>query len=307
MGMDDERLIKLVRRYAELYNPNHRKYMDIEHKKKVWDRIGRELKQEAEECKKRWSNIRDNLRRSLRKRQIQQAKGSKRSQVYRFERQLRFLTESCDADWAANNDPATIIKKENTSEDENLLRDDEYAVATGAEPQATLEFEEAKTDDEESPTYYVPPSPKCIRPARKAKRVVPGRTLKNRPETASSFLMKYILESKKETANQRPDPIDTFLSGIASTLKGLNPYFQNIAKTKIFEVAQSLEMEQIVQNQQSTSPASVRSETSGYSLQSLEIYEHPVEPVECKPVQEIAASLEMEEIIQNEQTTSPVK
>lgn len=67
------------------------------------------------------------------------------------------------------------------------------------------------------------------------------------PETASSTLMKYILECKEtKTSQQSVHSVDTFLSGIASTLKTLNPYNLNLAKRKIFAIVQDIELTQIM-------------------------------------------------------------
>lgn len=74
----------------------------------------------------------------------------------------------------------------------------------------------------------------------------------NKKETASSTLMKYLLENKKSTeSNSQKDPIDSFLMGIAATMKSLDPYHANLAKTKIFNPVQEVEMQQIMHNQTS--------------------------------------------------------
>lgn len=69
-------------------------------------------------------------------------------------------------------------------------------------------------------------------------------------ETASSTLMKYLLENKKNSeSNNQKDPIESFLMGIAATMKSLDPYHANLAKTKIFNAVQEIEMQQIMHNQ----------------------------------------------------------
>lgn len=42
------------------------------------------------------------------------------------------------------------------------------------------------------------------------------------------------------------DPIRVFLEAVDSTLRGLNPYYLNVAKSKIFQVVQDCELQQIV-------------------------------------------------------------
>lgn len=49
------------------------------------------------------------------------------------------------------------------------------------------------------------------------------------------------------TSQENPvDPIGVFLEAVDSTLRGLNPYYLNVAKSKIFQVVQDCELQQIV-------------------------------------------------------------
>jgi hypothetical protein len=68
---------------------------------------------------------------------------------------------------------------------------------------------------------------------RKKRKIVP-------PETASSALMKYINENNKKQ-NDYKHPIDALLEGLVPTLKKLPPYYQHLAKGKIFSVVQELD------------------------------------------------------------------
>jgi hypothetical protein len=70
---------------------------------------------------------------------------------------------------------------------------------------------------------------------RKKKKTVP-------PETASRALMKYVIENNKKQ-NDYKHPIDAFLEGLTATLKNLPPYYQYLAKGKIFSVGQDLEIQ----------------------------------------------------------------
>lgn len=62
-------------------------------------------------------------------------------------------------------------------------------------------------------------------------------------ETASSVLMKYLVESDKQetkvTANNHP--IDIFFNSLAATVKMFSPEYQHMAKTKLFNVVSELE------------------------------------------------------------------
>jgi hypothetical protein len=67
---------------------------------------------------------------------------------------------------------------------------------------------------------------------RKKRKIVP-------PETASSALMKYIIENNNKQ-NYYKHPIDEFLEGLPPTLKNFPPYYQYLAKGKMFSVVQEL-------------------------------------------------------------------
>ncbi|XP_060856409.1 uncharacterized protein LOC132934151 [Metopolophium dirhodum] len=73
---------------------------------------------------------------------------------------------------------------------------------------------------------------------------------KKEKETASSTLMKYLLENRQrsETTTSK-DPIDAFLMGIAATMKTLDPFHANLAKSKVFTAVQEVEKLQITHNQ----------------------------------------------------------
>lgn len=83
---------------------------------------------------------------------------------------------------------------------------------------------------------------------------------------ASNTLMEYILKNN-EIPNQDINPIDAFFNGLAATIKKFSPYYQHVAKGKIFAVVQDLEWEQL----QSAEPS-----TSSMSGQSLSYNSTPV-------------------------------
>lgn len=62
-----------------------------------------------------------------------------------------------------------------------------------------------------------------------------SRTKKNnKPQTASSVLIKYILDNEtndEPNAKSYTHPIDTFFQGLAATVKTFSPEYQHMAKT----------------------------------------------------------------------------
>jgi hypothetical protein len=73
------------------------------------------------------------------------------------------------------------------------------------------------------------------------------RTTKT-PESASSTLMKYIMQKREnDIANTiQTHSVDAFLAGLSPTLKSFTPYYLNIVKSKIFYIVQEYEMQMIV-------------------------------------------------------------
>jgi len=62
--------------------------------------------------------------------------------------------------------------------------------------------------------------------------------------------MKYQIDKKSIEENDTlKHHVDTFLAGITFTMKALDPYRANIAKTRICSIIQELEMDQIMNDQ----------------------------------------------------------
>lgn len=64
-------------------------------------------------------------------------------------------------------------------------------------------------------------------------------------ENESVTLLDYLLDKIKKEKRTDQHPIDAFLNGIAATIKNFSPYYQHLAKSKIFEVVQQLELLQL--------------------------------------------------------------
>ena len=107
----------------------------------------------------------------------------------------------------------------------------------------------------------------------------PRKKRKNIPESASASLMKYVQENNQNDKH----PIDGFLEGFSHTLKKRPPYYQHLAKIRIFTVVKELECKAFFASQyQRNSPQPGTSSSSWDSLslqaQSLEkataVYQH---------------------------------
>ena len=66
------------------------------------------------------------------------------------------------------------------------------------------------------------------------------RRIQQKKTSLSSALMKYLVEREKE--EQQADPIDTFFSLMATSVKKFNPTDQHYIKTKVFSLVNETEL-----------------------------------------------------------------
>jgi hypothetical protein len=76
------------------------------------------------------------------------------------------------------------------------------------------------------------------------------------PESPSSILMKYFIDSEKQQKEKSHDPIDLFFESIAGIVKQFSPYYQNSCKSKIFSIVSELEMQQMLETSTVPTPPS---------------------------------------------------
>ena len=193
-------------------------------------------------CKARWNNIRDNFRKSIKRTTSGQA--AKKLKKYKFDDQLQFLKphlqerdtlgniEDVEDDVDSNEDHVDIS---NENAEENLKENENAAVQNTQNRNGT----DISCGVEQSRSSL---------PVRK----IPQKRSIKTPDSASTTLMKYIMQKKE---NNKPDttnsnPVDAFLAGLSPTLKTFTPYYLNIVKSKIFSTVQEYEMKMILDEQQ---------------------------------------------------------
>jgi hypothetical protein len=105
----------------------------------------------------------------------------------------------------------------------------------------------------------------ALRASSKAKEAPKGSS-----DITSSLMMNYISE-KNHHISQSKDTVDLFFSSIAATVKSFTPYYQNIAKSRIFATVSELEMEQIMKNHQRSGSSSTPSHQCRDQLNLLNV------------------------------------
>ncbi|KAL3269499.1 hypothetical protein HHI36_008565 [Cryptolaemus montrouzieri] len=246
--MDDEKLIECVRKYPCIYDMSDSKYMNTNYKSSIWKIISEDILLSDDNCKKRWANIRDQFKRSLNKRKSKRGQSTKPIKKYKYEDNLQFLMPHIqDRDIISN------IENEDEQDDAN----DEVETDAGTEinntnvsqsvqPPASPMQPQPSTSQSfiQSQSQRVALTSKLrSRDQRQSSRTYPETTTQY-PQSASHTLMKYIIERNKNLATEL-DPIAAFFQGLIPTIKRFSPYYQHLAKGRIFSVVQELEYAQL--------------------------------------------------------------
>lgn len=81
-----------------------------------------------------------------------------------------------------------------------------------------------------------------LSPAASSSSLASAQETIDKPKsTAATWLVEYVLKKNQNNTTEE-HPIDKFLHGIAPTLKNLTRYYQNLAKTDIFNIVQKYEI-----------------------------------------------------------------
>ncbi|XP_047540709.1 uncharacterized protein LOC125073739 [Vanessa atalanta] len=202
----DLKLLTLVKDNPIIYNSKHAKYLDFDTREVVWQKIGDALNRPAQICKTRWVNIRDMMRRKIRDRL---RNPNHRSYNYKYEEELAFMLP--------------YFKETNLNS-----ANDEYADFFDDTNNCTVEADVFDNETEEF--------------RHEAREIKPNINFRKRQDDSGSL----VLGNESFQELNPADPLDVFLITIGSTLRKFSPYYLNQAKSKIFQVVQDYELQQIV-------------------------------------------------------------
>ncbi|GAB6022306.1 hypothetical protein CHUAL_006426 [Chamberlinius hualienensis] len=230
--MNNQKLIECVREYMFLYDLNDHRYTDNQLKDDAWKEIAKKLRVQKKDCKKSWFLLRDAFRRAIKKKKEAksgQACGSTRK--WKYEEEMSFLLPYFKERSTISTQPPT--NEDEVSNDEDVCNDDTGGIyITQISPHSFSTPTQTSTyKNKLGPSGYNSiPGPKKARIHQSAKEECCK-------ETASSSLMKYILENKKANGVQQ------FFDSIATTVQSFPPHDQAIAKSKVFAVISEMEIE----------------------------------------------------------------
>ncbi|XP_061706730.1 uncharacterized protein LOC133517430 [Cydia pomonella] len=143
--MTEEHLIILVNKYKCLYDVSDSKYSDQVCKENAWEEISKVMKCTGKftyyliklllavsffsvtDCKKKWTRLRDNYRKSLKTRESKSGDAAKPKRAIKFEKELEFLRPFLDD----NNRTSNVSDNESTAT-ANVITDSELSSNTTA-------------------------------------------------------------------------------------------------------------------------------------------------------------------------------
>ncbi|XP_072389897.1 uncharacterized protein [Diabrotica undecimpunctata] len=245
--MDDERLIKLIRQYPILYDAFHPKYSDYAAKQNVWETISREVNVDVSICKSRWINIRDTYRRSLKK-GLTRSGDAKRIKRYKYSRELQFIKKHLKERGKKNTE--TGIKQE-PMEEKNESEAITFETNISEEGSVSShDFQEADSLSNSLNPTNEPVFENIEMPGLDDDDEIPGideiQKHNLSQNVVSSKLLEYLIKKDSQSATKKEHPVDVFLSSMSDTLKSLDPYRLNLAKSEIFATVQKYEMQMIL-------------------------------------------------------------
>uniref|UniRef100_A0A1B6BXR2 MADF domain-containing protein n=1 Tax=Clastoptera arizonana TaxID=38151 RepID=A0A1B6BXR2_9HEMI len=250
--MNGEKLIEEVRKFPVLFDQNEEQYRNVEYKEKIWKIISTNLQAKGgiEECKKRWSSIRDQFRRTLQKRRTSSGQAAGKFTKYKYEDMLGFLIPHVTEKDALSN--FYYFQEEKGMEEQMIIEptivesimEESFPEVEESTPELTTKELEIQKPLTEAPGMRHP----FLKPTSRKKK----NFFRNQENSLVSEFMAYFLTEKnaqmKTSATTKEPithPVDAFLSGIAPTLKSLSPILLNQAKSKIFAVVQDSEVKQL--------------------------------------------------------------
>ncbi|RVE54934.1 hypothetical protein evm_000301 [Chilo suppressalis] len=205
----DLKLIEMVKDNPIIYNVSHPKHMDFDEREVVWQKIGDALSRPGSLCKARFANMRDQMRRKHKER-LKSQNHMTQIRSYKYEEELAFTIP--------------------------FFRDIE---PQNADDYADYLEEEANKCEVEMPREVF------INENGEFEHDTKDLNLEFRKRNDTTANSRDVNDSIIQELNTT-DPLDVFLLTIGTTLRKFTPYYLNQAKSKIFQVVQDYELEQIM-------------------------------------------------------------
>lgn len=198
-------------------------------------------------CKSRWSNIRDDYRKSLKKGKTVSGQKAKAVKSYKYAQQLSFLTKFFE-------DRETLTDIDDDFTNQDWTGNDEV---NEENTDITTAVNNPVTDESQSHT-----APSSIQNVSKnfatGSRSLKSSTLRKRKQlrqiagptkTAAATVMEYFVKRNESMVSALLSPqhlVYAFLKGMVPALKKLTPRHWHYAKGKIFAAVQKYELQMLI-------------------------------------------------------------
>ncbi|XP_044734314.1 transcription factor Adf-1-like [Chrysoperla carnea] len=231
-SVDDEKLVETVAKFPCIYDTSNKLYKNQVAKDNAWKEVAEHTKKSANDCKKRWRNIKDTFFKRQKRRTGTGSSTNMKPKSWPLANMLSFLGK-------ANHKRESIS---NTSADNNLSQADDEIGSQADEETMTHEDVEFITEDV---------TLEAKQPHSLKQTSTPSKDLFFHPSKrhkTSEKVMNFLEETRKERnellrgLNQnRDDEIDLFFKSIAMSVKKLRPELINEAKMKSLQMVFDLE------------------------------------------------------------------
>jgi len=218
-------------------------------------------------CKIRWISLRDQLRKTLKKKKSKRRQVANKQTKWKYEDCMSFIIPF----FKERETHSLITSPESASEESN---DKDISQQNNKTIDEDALNEDMKSEREITPKrnrIMRSPSQKTKSPKNMSAPYCSKAKKMRKPENASSVLRKYMLDKKnnESKATSYAHPIDTFFNGLAATVKTFSLQYQHMAKNQLFAIVSKLEWTQL-QNREINNqiPATVNSSTSYFTSSS---------------------------------------
>lgn len=193
----------------------------------------------GDECRKRWTQIRDNYRKALKARATKSGQGASMTKPIRFEKELEFMRDFLGERRQLSNIQCPVN-------------------VDGEETNITSVDDEESTETSPSPIPSTSSSRSC--------------TLKRSCEnTNHSALIEYLNFKKANTTTNKMDHLTKYFSSLEETVRTFTPRLQIEAKMKISNIIHDLELKNLAHTNEPleiTEPTETSTLENSYSYQS---------------------------------------
>ncbi|KAF0702268.1 uncharacterized protein FWK35_00034697, partial [Aphis craccivora] len=184
------------------------------------------------ECKERWESLRSQYRKNENKQKTKSGQAASNISNWKYASQMHFLKQFMKD----RSRVTSITTCDDSDEEKSDVSTNECEIQANNNEQTNENNNEENVVEDVAKEVTQKSSLKTPKLRKKI-------THTDTKESASTTLMKYLVQQKRE--EQSPHPIDTFFSLMATSVKKFNATDQHFVKTKLFSLVSDIEAKYI--------------------------------------------------------------